>query len=269
MLSKTSQLLTNVRLNQGMDGLGHVNIDGGWRLNAYRDVPIIVSGSCRPKSTMPAVTIATATSGGSIANASANYFAVSAVTKDGETLAAFAATTATTGSNVSTITLSWTAVTDAFRYKIYHSTSAASSAVLISVIPGFTYDANGTITGSTTTAINTNSVVTSSTTGAVNQVVLLTVAAHTEVPTGLQADKPLIATGGIAPEYVWLIDLDEFQGLGRLPFTNSGGSQFNGLVTIEDLARTDDFLPFLLKSYAAVADAYEGTSAVIRGLRVA
>jgi hypothetical protein len=70
-------------------------------------------------------------------------------------------------------------------------------------------------------------------------------------------------------EQIFLWDLDEFQGLGRLPYTNEGGSRFNGLVTIEDLAKTDDFLPFLIKSYCAVAPSFEATSSVYRGLKVA
>ena len=92
--------------------------------------------------------------------------------------------------------------------------------------------------------------------------------AGAEVATANQADVPLTATGGIAPETVFLWDMDEFQGMGRLPYTNQGGSQFNGLVTIEDLARTDDFLPFLIKSYCALADCYEATCSINRGLRV-
>ena len=50
MLSKVSQLLTNVRLNQGLTGGGltQVEIGGGWRLNAYRDIPIIETTSLKP-----------------------------------------------------------------------------------------------------------------------------------------------------------------------------------------------------------------------------
>lgn len=269
MLSKFSQLLTNVRLNQGMGGFGTMDISGGWRLNAYRDIPIIVSSSCRPRVTMGTVVATTATTGGSIADSTTHYFTVSAVTKDGETLCFQVGALTTTGGNVSTATLTFTAVADAFRYKIYYHASTQASAVLISVVPAFTYDANGTITGSTNNTINTNSIVYSGADGAVTSVLLKTVSAHTEVSTAMQADLPLKATASVSPEYLWLIDLDEYQGLGRLPYTNSGGSQFNGLVTLEDLARTDDFLPFLIKTYCAIADSYEATSAVIRGLRVA
>jgi len=273
MLSKMSQLLTNVRLNQGLSGnLSQVDVPGGWRLNAYRDVPIIVSGAMRPKTTMGAVVATSANAGGTIANNLHGFFRVAAVTRDGETLASAECDVdvgAGGAGNVHTMILTWAANTNAYRYKIYVST-ATGTEVLKHVIPGFTYDANGTITGSTTTTIAGVKSWVSDASGNVTSVTFLStpVTAGAEVATACQADVPLTATGGISPEYIFLWDMDEFQGIGRLPYTNQGGSQFNGLVTIEDLARTDDFLPFLIKSYCALADSFEATCSVNRGLRV-
>jgi len=269
MLSKYSALLSNVRLNQGLTGsMSQVDINGGWRLNAYRDIPIIMSSFCRPKITMGTVTPSTATTGGTIANSATNYFRVSAVTKDGESLAsAETSNLATTGSSTSTFTLTWTPIADAFRYKVYFSVTSGSE-VLIAVVPGYAYDANGTIAASTTNTINTTLTCTSNASSVVNTCTF-TSWTPTTIPTAMQADLPLVITATYAPEYIFFIDFDEFQGLGRLPYTNQGGSQFNGLVTIEDLARTDDFLPFLIKSYAAVAPSYEATSSILRGMRVA
>lgn len=271
MLSKMSQLLTNVRLNQGLSGnLSQVDVPGGWRLNAYRDVPIIVSGAMRPKTTMTTITPTTGASGGTVPDSTTYYFQVAAVTRDGETLASTEVSQATGSTGgINTVVLTWTASTSAYRYKIYVGT-ASGACVLKHVIPGFTYDANGTITGSTTTTVTGVKSWVSDASGNTQSVTFLSAptTAGSEVATACQADVPLTATGGISPEYIFLWDLDEFQGIGRLPYTNQGGSQFNGLVTIEDLARTDDFLPFLIKSYCALADSFEATCSVNRGLRV-
>jgi len=270
MLSKLSQLLANVRIQQP---LGVVDIAGGWRLNSYRDVPIIVSSACRPKSTMGAVTPTTATIGGTIADGLVTYIRVSAVTRDGEQLACDEITsTAGSSANTNTVILTFTPVTGAFRYKVYVG-SESGALTLSRIVPAFTYDSNGTITSSDTDAVGTAgyTTVTSNSSGNVNVITLLntpTTADAATVPTLLQSDVPLVATDGIAPEYVFFWDLDEYQGLGRLPYTNEGGSRFNGLVTIEDLAKTDDFLPFMIKTYAALADSFEATSGIIRGLRV-
>lgn len=278
MLSRFSQLLSNVRLNQGLTGqMSQVNIPGGWRLNAYRDVPIIVSGSDRPRQSVTADTIGTVTptsadSGGTIADNAAYFFQVAPITKDGEQLAS-AEVTINVGSagagNVHTVTLSWTAMPGAYRYKIYVSTTTGTE-VLKHVIPGFTYNANGTITGSTTTTIAGVKTYTSDANGNVNTVTFLAAptTAGSEVPTALQSDTPYVLGNSVEPENIWLIDVDEFQGMGRMPFTNQGGSQFNGLISMEMLAKTDSELPFLLQSYAAIAPSFEGTSCLYRGARI-
>lgn len=277
MLSKFSQLLTNVRLNQGLSGqMSQVDIPGGWRLNAYRDIPIIVSSACRPKSQMGTVTPADVTDGGTIVDSGTWYIMISAMTRDGEQLAC-AEATATTGTGGATdahaISLTFTPVVGAYRYKVYTGT-ASGTLTLSRIVPAFTYDANGTISVSDTDIIGTAGFtsVTSNSAGAVNVITLLSnpvIADTASVPVGLQADVPLTGSLANPPEYVFFWDLDEYQGLGRLPYTNEGGSRFNGLVTFEDLAKTDDFLPFMLKSYCALADSYEKTSSVIRGLKVA
>lgn len=274
MLSKFSQLLTNVRLNQGLSGqFSQVDIPGGWRLNAYRDVPIIVSGACRPKATMGTVTPAVVDTGGTILDSQTYYFQVSYINRNGEQLGCSEISQATgTGGagNVHSITLSFTAVTDAYRYKVYVGTSSGAL-TLRHIVPGFTYDANGTVTGSTTTTVTGVKSWTSDANGNVNVITLLAppTTAGSEVPTAMQSDVPFKNGGGTHtnPEYIWLIDFDVHQGLGKMPYTNSGGSQFNGLVTIEDLAKTDDYLPFLIKSYCAVADSFEATSVCLRGYK--
>ena len=268
MLSKFSQLLTNVRLNQGLNGaMSTVDVPGGWRLNAYRDIPIIVSSACRPKVTMGTVTPTTATTGGTVPDSATNYFVVAPVTINGEQLGARTANQATTGGGTSTITLSFSAVSGALRYKIYYSATTGSE-TLISIVPAQTYDSTGAVAGSISNTINTNSVITSGSDGNVTSVLLKTVSAHTEVPTAMQSDYPLMGALTAPPEYVFLWDLDEIQGMGRVAYTNQG-TRMNGLITIEELAKTDAYLPFMLTSHCALIDSFEKTSAVIRGLKVA
>jgi hypothetical protein len=249
MLSFVSQTLTNVRLNQGLVGtMSQVEINGGWRLNAYRDIPIVESTSTRPIITMGALTPATAAAGGVIAD-NTHYFKVSAVTLDGESLAA-ATSQITAGGNTSTVTLTFAAVANAFRYKVYTSTTQHAEK-LIKVIAAKTYDGSGTQTGDVTS------------------VTLTTVARDTtSVPLWMSNDIALEQdTGHDVPEIVFLWDLDPVQGLGKLVYTNQGGSAFDGLITTTPLAQTDDFLPFLVKSYMALTPAADFTSYMIRGAR--
>jgi hypothetical protein len=92
------------------------------------------------------------------------------------------------------------------------------------------------------------------------------------VPAAMQNDVPLqgAVSGSSNPgEVVLLWDLDEFQGLGKFAYTNSAGSRFNGIVTMEPLAKTDDNLPFLIKTYGTLIDSWEATSVMVRNAKVA
>lgn len=248
MLSKVSSLLTNVRLNQGMNGLGTVQVNGGWRLNAYRDIPIIPSAVVRPTQTMTAVILSQGT-GGTI-GAGTYYFRVAPVTVFGEQMASAEVNIVALAN--ATISLAWTAFPGALRYKIYCATSAGAT-TLVKEINAITYDGVGTING-----VVSGTTFTSDPT-----------AIHSSITAAKALDKPLVATGGIPPESVYLWDLDEFQGLGKFAFTNQGGSKFNGLVTVDPLAITDDFVPFLIKTYGALVPSFEATSALTRNLRTA
>lgn len=266
MLSKFSRLLTNVRVNQGLTGAGMstVDIPGGWRLAAYRDIPIIASTQMRPTTTMGTVSSAVAGSGSGLGGAATVYYRVSAVTWGGEQLASAEISQAL--STADTQTLSWTAVAGALYYKVYTSTTSGAL-TLKKVIPGFVYDSAGTITAATISfRLTTNPAVADFT---VDQLNAATGPTLTNTVTGRTADVPLIATGGVPMENVFFWDLDEYQGLGKYAYTNSAGSRFNGLVTLEPLAKTDDNLPFLVKTYAALIDSWEATSYQYRGLRTA
>jgi hypothetical protein len=287
MLSKISRMLTNVRLNQGLSagGMSVIDVPGGWRLQGYRDIPIIQSTQMRPTAQMTTVTPTTSTIGGTIA-AGTYYFMVSVVDWGGEELASAEVSQVTTGST-SVVTLAWATWTAGpggapFYYKIYASKLSAAGSLgekLVCVLPGQLYDVNGTpadkvisvqfstdpsVANPTISLINATAPAGTASGGGVVPSLTAT------VPTVLQSDVPLYQPAGQAspPERIILWDLDEIQGLGKVAYTNAAGSRFNGLVSLEPLAKTDDNLPFLIKSYLTMIDSWEATSVVNIGLRV-
>jgi len=277
MASLVSRILANVRLvqNQAGNGLDTIMINGGWRLQAYRNVPIIESRLMRPQAQMGTVSTAVGGAGGTI-SASTWYFMVSYIGWDGESQASAEATTATTNST-STVTLSWTAVTGAAFYKVYAGSSASGEKVVLQ-IPAQLYDANGTPQDKVTSVqITTTPTTINPTIGQMNGVnvgsaatlggVVPTITAS--VTFAMTGDVPLVATNSVVMENVILWDLDEIQGMGRFAYTNTEGSRFKGLATMEPLAKTDDNLPFLVKTYGTLIDAFEQTCYINRGLRVA
>lgn len=252
MLTKFTSLYTQVRDNRSAvrEGSSTIEIDGGWRLQTYRDIPILESTQTRPLAQMGAVTVGNAGSGGAITD-DTYYFQVAPITWDGEQLASTEVNDATT--NADTITLSFSAYEGAMFYKIYVSL-ATGTEVLVDIISAFTYDGNGTITGDVTSHIFTADPEDP-------------IAAN--VPTHMQLDVPYNSTGSVAPETIFLWDLDPHQGMGKVAYTNDDGNRLDGIATIIPLAKTDDNDPFLIKSYAALIDSLEATSALHRGLRVA
>jgi hypothetical protein len=269
MLSKHSQLLTNVRLNQGLisGGLTQVDIDGGWRLNAYRDIPIIETTAVAPVAGTDGkmnatITYADVATGGSLTD-NTYYLRVAPVTLEGEQEASdITGVIVNGGGAAQSITISLNrphqtnSVDSALSYKIYGSTTSGSE-VLIKWVSAFLYDAElAPLSTNGDNGVDQNIVITSMTPG-------------TDVPTGMQADRPLEAVGSYRPEIIYLWDLDPIQGLGKFPYTNDGGSEFQGLVTTEQLAKIDDYIHFLVKSYPALVDSFEATSCWHRGLRVA
>lgn len=268
MLSKISSLLTNVRLNQGLQGAGltQVEIGGGWRLNAYRDIPIIETTSLAPVEAMsPTVTVsADGTTGGSFSDGT-YYFYVAPITYEGEQLpSAEKSVTLSGGGSTQKIKIDLSAphgTTDydgnayynVLAYKIYFGTSSGViNCTLLKIVSAFTYDSEGAPTGDN---------------GVDSSISITTATPGNDVPTHLQSDFPLQASGGINAQSIVLWDTDPIQGLGKLPFTNKPGDRFEGLVVTKPLAETDDFINFLIKSYTALTPAYEATSYWLRNIR--
>jgi hypothetical protein len=255
MQSLISRLLTNVRLQQGGPS-ATVEIDGGWRLESYRNIPILpVSSMNSKKRKMGTVAAASGTT---------NYFRVAVVTYDGESEASDsvqAGTAAGAG-------LTWTPEPGAFYYKVYAGASA-TTLKLVSIVPAHTYDVIGTYAGEVAgVTFTTDPTLPNPTATLVAPSGVLTgVVAGDAVKPGMQGDVPLVSTGGVVPEEIVLWDLDKHQGLGKVPYTNSGGDRFQGLVTVVPLAVTDDNLPFLLRTYFALCPSFEATSVISKGWR--
>jgi hypothetical protein len=255
MLSRVSQLITNVRVNNGIDnrGLTQIEINGGWRLNAYRDIPIVTSTFLGGYGvgTMGAIVPVGSDPGTGGFSDGTYYIRVSKMTLDGESMAsAEANVTLSGGTATQIITISFTDDPDALNYKVYFSTSAGlTNMTLVKMATANVYDSEGTITGRTTS------------------IVLSSPVADANV-SGMTADHPLTAVGGVNGEIIILHDLDKYQGLGKYAYTNRGGNRVDGVVSMKPLAETDDNLPFLCKTYGALVPSFERTSVISRGWRV-
>jgi hypothetical protein len=270
MLSLVSRLLTNVRLNQDYGtGLTQVDISGGWRLNAYRNIPIIETTSTRPVEKMSSVvTTDGVNTGGSLSNGS-YYVYVAPVTYEGEQEACTEeAVTLSGGTATQRIRISLDAphktasgISNALSYRIYAgTTTGVSNCPLVKIVSAFMYDSDLSALDATVDA-NNNGVGT-------NYIYLNSLTPDSSVPASMQGHKPFIAVGSIVPESVYLWDTDPIQGLGKMPYANTAGDQFNGLVTTKRLAEIEDYIHFLVKSYCAITPAYEATSCWVRGLRI-
>lgn len=247
--SQLTRLYTNVRDNREAqrNGTRIEEISGGYRFESYRGIPIIETTATRPTAQMTTVGIAAAGAGGAITD-DQYFFVVAPVTWDGEQ-AGSAEVNVTTTSN-DTITLSWTAYPDALYYKIYSGLATGqANLALTRVISAFTYDGNGTPTGNVTSYVFTADP-----------------AVDASVPSHMATDQYLAWNSGKPEEALFFWDLDEYQGLGKMAYTNGDGSRFRNLISYKPLAQTDDFEPFLLKTYCALVPSFEATSGVIRNI---
>lgn len=255
LLSQLSGLWTQVRDNRPASRIGtsDILVSGGYRLETYRGIPILETSGTRPVTDMGVVTTASAGTGGAIDD-DEYFFRVAPVTWDGEQGAC--AEVSETTSNADTLTLSFAAVENALYYKVYCGlTTGVANTTLKKIVSAFTYDGDGTVSSTAVTSIVFSS----------NP----STADASSVPTHMQSDLPLTRTATVPMESVILWDLDEFQGMGKIAYTNDAGSRFRGLITPMELAQTDDNYPFLLKSYSGLIDSFEATSFLVRGFRTA
>ena len=265
LASLYSRLITNVRDNRQVTTgeMKQITINGGWRMWAYRDVPIIETSAVTPIRQLGTVTPTVAGAGSGLGGAATIYVKVAEVTKDGEQLASEEISQAL--GTADTFTLTWDAPTnsDVYEYRIYMSTST-NTETLKKIIPGKLYT-SGAVSGDVVTVtFSSNPAVVDPTVSAPASFAGIV----TTVPAHMRDDIPYEQeTDHAVPETVFLWDLSDTQGLGQVVYVNTKGSQFNGLVTSESLAKTDFFTRFGLRSTLAMVPKYEGTSYIIRGLR--
>lgn len=268
MLSLISRLETTVRKTEEIKGgaFGVIEVAGGWRLPTYRGVPIVETTATRPVEQMrPTITLAGEDTGvGSLSNGT-YYVQIAPITYEGEQLASDEqSVTLSAGTSTQRIKITLSDIhkdangnINSYGYKIYVSSSSGTEK-LKSIKTAYTFAADGTVS---TTVFNGVS-------GQDFYIASLT-AETTTVTTAMANDVPLVATGGVNPELIYLWDLDPIQGLGKFPYASTGGSAFGGLVTVQELYQIDDYLHFLIKTYGALAPSYEATSCWARGYRVA
>jgi hypothetical protein len=271
MLSVLSRLETTVRKTDDVKGgaFGIIDVAGGWRLQTYRGIPIIETTATRPIEQMrPTVTLAGDAGGlglGTLSNGT-YYVQVAPITWEGEQLASTEqAVTLSAGTAVQRIKITLSAIhtnaagdVNVYAYKIYLSTTTKTE-TLNKIVSAYVYGSDGTVTA-VTTAFN----------GKTGYDIYITdTTPDASVTTAQAADIPLVATASVNPEIVYFWDLDPIQGLGKMVYASTGGSQYGGLVTVQELYQIDDYLHFLIKTYGALVPAYEATSAWVRGLRTA
>lgn len=265
MLSKFSQLATNVRVMQPTSGnFTQVDLGYGFRADAYRGVPIIQS-SMIGGAYSGTMTTVTATSGGTTGGSFSNgtyYFRVEKVTQNGISQAsAESSVTLAGGTATQQINLAWAADSDAIQYRIHYSSSTGLTAMtLIDAVSGFAYDSVGTVGAARTST----AVLSATPTTNVNFAPIAT----DSFAANMTGDRPLTAVGGVNAECIYLIDFDRVQGLGRFPYTNNG-TQGQGVISMRPLYNNDAGIPFLIYTHGAIAPSFEATSAVSRGWRVA
>jgi hypothetical protein len=232
--------------------LEQIEIAAGKRVTTYRGIPIydttFLGG--RTSGTMGTVTAAGAATGGSLSDGT-YYFRVAPVSYKGEEQAsAEVSITLSGGTATQKITLSFSDFTGANAYKVYYSaTTGLSGMAPIKMVSAYTY---------TSGAVSAR----------VTSIVLTAVTAGTEVDN-MTSDKPLTAVSTVKGESVILHCLDPYQGLGEFVFTNSKGNKFDGVVTYEDLAKTDAYRQFMLRTTGALVPSFAETSIISRGWRVA
>lgn len=267
MLSKVSNLLTNVRLNQGLSGSGLTQVDvaGGWRLNAYRDIPIVETTALKPVEKMtPTVTCTPSITDGTLV--ADDYFVyVSPVTYEGEQEPCDVKTATVASGSTGSISIALNEphysldaegghYYSVMQYKIYIGTTTGhANAKLVKVVSAFTYDSDGSPDGDN--GVDEAIVITSLTPGA-------------DVPTHMADDIPFAATGGVYSESLVLWDLDPIQGMGKLVYANKPGDRFQGLIVTEPLAKLDDYIEFLMRSYCALVPSFQKSSYWLRNIRV-
>lgn len=265
MVSAITRYETTLRKNVdvGTGNFSQIMIPGGHRVETYRGIPLVQTTALSPIETMrPTITLSGVATGGNLSDGT-YYVQIAPVTNQGEQLAkAEQSVTLSGGTGTQRIKISFDVThkdadgrPNAYYYKIYASSTSLAEK-LVKIAPQFLYDATGTPTID-------NGV------GAGNEIYIGSMTAEANVPAHMANDVPLVATGGISPEYLILQDLDPIQGLGKIVYANLiSGGYYGGLVSTRPVYPNDAFSLFLVYTHCAIVPAFEKSSVLIRGLRV-
>jgi hypothetical protein len=252
MQSLYSTFLTNVRDNReahpGVTGTRMVN--GGLVIESYRQIPIMLTTGLKPeKNDIGTISVGSSGTGATIPD-DEYFFRVAPVTRRGPQIASAEGSETTTGAD--TLDITWTPHPNAMYYAIYAG-KTANETYLVKVVSGVVRDATGKETDKNTGVTFTTDP---------------TIADSDSVPTELQNERPLVRTNGIAPEHIFLISYDPVQGFGEGVYGNRDGSEINGVITVEPLAKVKDVIATMFKGYLnPCVPRFEKTSGCITGVR--
>jgi hypothetical protein len=222
MQSKVTGLQTLIRRQSQP-----IEFEGGFRMETYRDIPILPTTFTEPTDTALALTSATETgSGGGIGLGDGTYrYKIAAVTLYGEQESGAMQSAAVTQATHDTVELAWTADANAKLYTIYRTGAGDADSDanydLIDIVAAKTYDGAGTVSGNVASYSDDGSF------------------------AGLDQVHPL----GSGEEVIFLLGLGRRQGVARPVLTPSLGEPMDNLVSFVPLVETTDSVQFRLKAY--------------------
>ena len=265
MISALTGYETTIRklvdLGKGSGQMGLIKIPGGHVLETYRGIPLVKTTGLSPVEIMtPTITLAGVGTGGHLSDGD-YYIQVSPVTNRGEQLAsAEQKITLSGGGNAQRICFTLSAAhVGAQYYKIYCS-QITEKEKLCSMLSALVYDSDGNLLLDSTHFVGK--------TGGSEFYLDYTDNSDGTVTDTMADDVPLVANGGINPEYIILQDLDPIQGLGDIAYANiATGGVFGGLITTEPLAKIDAYAQFMMYSHMTLVPSFEATTVIRRGLR--
>lgn len=230
-------LQTQVQMNINSAQL----FDGKITMGTYDSLPIFTTNMVKPPSSS-GVTGLAAVEGSDVSSGAANSeygFRVSSITFEGEGVAVAEATVTPTADY--DVDLSWTADAAAYAYMIWVEPAAGGGHDLIDIIPAFTYDSAGTVSGNVE---------------AYNYADFSVVNENIQC---LEADEQMII----------LANASNRNGASYLGLVDSMGQQVESMVSYVPLARTKDSYDFMLKSYLTMKVVNPLLFSVLRHVKLA
>lgn len=237
MKSKVSALQTLIRRSAPM-----VEFAGGFRMETYRDIPVLPTSFTRPTDTALALTSATETgAGGTIGLGDGVYrYKIASITLFGEQDSGAMQSATVTAATHDSVALVWTADTSAKLYAIYRTEAGEADADanydLIDIIAAKTYDGSGNVSGNVGTYSD----------------------------DGTQTPITNVHPQASGDESIFLVGLDRNQGVARPVLSPELGEPLDELVRYVPLVENTDSVQFRLKSYQTLQVPWGQLQAVAR-----